>query len=145
MAPRDDSSTLNAPYWTRCRRTRRRAVGKKEEGNVNGEREKEVKPPYHCLFFCLCPFSHPFPLLFFPPSVSASLVVTDASSSLFGLVFFFFYVLFLVFGSGHCCCPGEFLRRTPRPPHAALHAPSSQQSCRPTPPPPFTCLIAHTH
>lgn len=65
-----------------------------------------LKYSYHCQFpFALSttPSFHFFPL----SSVSACLVVTDASSLLFGLAFF--NVLFLVFVSGQCLCPCEFL------------------------------------
>lgn len=91
------------------------------EGNANGEREKEVKPPHHCLFFLsvlFCPFSHPVP----PPFPPAGLVVTDASSLLFVLAFSC-SVSFLVFVSGQCLCPREFLAPSPLL-HPTSHAPS---------------------
>lgn len=142
MAPPGDSSTFNAPYWIRCRRTRRRAVGEKSgrERNRRARERGETTLPLPFLSFFL-PFLSSRPsLIFSHPSVSASLVVTDASSLLFVLAFSFSVLVLVVSVSvlvNFCLEPHPPTR------HPPLHAPSSKQPFRSPPPP--TCRIAHIH
>lgn len=114
--------------------------------------EKEVKLgtcilkySYHCQL-PFCPISQLLlpPIFFSLPSVSACLVVPDASSLLFVLAFF--NVLFLGFVSGQCLCPREFsaLNLHLGDVHSSM-IPRSKQRARLVARFSPTCLLAHTH